>query len=256
MQVNNQVTTITTPLTAVKPLSFFTAEKLLNGTCGYPLQALALQAVNYTSATAIANHADVKMPTAKLETPDQFRDLIFTNPEFETATRPTLDQLSNANIASCALIRDLAEVQESNNGKITRPYAWLAERAQTPTSAILRQYAWFADQSAKLAGEQARLLHIADYKQVEDNAKDRTNANNRERVAFALAEVNSSFKEALLIAPPEELVNILLDLDGFAYNIVALTQAGAQRNIEYGKQRLLKGDYTSIDPEVLLFSQL
>jgi hypothetical protein len=233
----------------------YSATTLLNGSNGEALRGLALSAINFELSRQVSNHPSLKMPTEKLETPDELRDLVMM-PEHIEHDKPKLDQLVDGLIATCALIKDLAGRSDYNaSGQLVHPFAWLAGRARTPQSAVVDSFAWRSNMAAKVAGEQATLLGIANPELVEQKARERADAENKERRDYAIAEVRSVQNVALMTAEENELVELLLDLDGQTFNILKLAKAAAQADVERAKQRLLAGKYAVCDEEIMLFAK-
>lgn len=233
----------------------YTSEQLLNGSAGNALKAVALGAVNFELARLVANHSQLKMPTEKHESPDALRDLV-QMPELERSKdySVNLDTLVNALIASCALIRDLAQTQDfDDNGRISRPFAWMLNSTRTPVSAVESNFSWRSDMSAKVAGEKAHLLGLKDAKAIEEKAKARTDAENAERKAYALAEVNSVTHLSIMEDEEVHLIELLLDLN--CIDILKLAKSSAEASVKRAKARLMAGQYVTIDEEVLLFAK-
>ena len=237
----------------------YSTQKLLSGEHGNALQSLTLSALNWEIGRQLAAHPSLKMPTVRPTTPDEFRDEIVnldteTNDTRGNARKLTLDELSKGLVATLGLIKDLGEVSDfNNNGQIVKPYAWLADRAVTPVSAILGNYSWRSDQAAKVASEQAKLLGL-DADDIASKAKAKADALNAEKIAYAVAEVNSVTSPALMKEESSKLVEILVDLDGVDFNIFKLAKASAQNSLERTKQRVQAGLYATIDEEVILFA--
>ena len=170
----------------------YTATQLLNGSAGNALKAVALTSINFELARQVANHPSLKMPTTKPSSPDALRDLV-QMPEFENqGNGDKLDTLVNGLVASCAMIKDLAQVQDFNDsGQLVRPFAWILTNTRTPAGAVEANFAWRSNMSAKVAGEKALLLGLKNSKEIEQKASIRTDQENAERKAYALAEVNS-----------------------------------------------------------------
>ena len=61
-----------------KPIQkkLYSAETLLNGKEGIALKALTLTALNFNLSALISNHPKLKMPNAKVSTPDEIRDVV------------------------------------------------------------------------------------------------------------------------------------------------------------------------------------
>lgn len=234
----------------------YTFENILNGKHGNGLKAVALSAVNFELSRLIANHPTVKMPTEKVDSPDALRDLI-TLPELEGREQgQKLDALIDGLVATCALIKDLASSSDYDSaGRITRPYAYLIDRAITPQGAIERNFAWRADMSAKVATEQAQLLGIKDAETIGDKARQRSMEQNSERIAYALAEVNSHTNLNLMQEDEVNLLDLLNDLNQQTFNGLALIQASAQSELRRAKRRIEQGLYTKVDEEVILFAK-
>lgn len=235
----------------------YSFETIINGKHGNGLKAVALSAINFELARQIANHPQVKMPTEKVDSPDALRDMI-TLPELEGREfGQKLDVLIDGLVATCALIKDLAcsEDFDSSTGRITRPYAYLIDRAITPQSAIERNFAWRADMSAKVATEQASLLGIKDAETIGDKARQRSMEQNAERIAYALSEVNSNTNLNLMQEDEVNLLDLLNDLNQQTFNGLALVQASAQSELTRAKRRIEQGLYTKVDEEVILFAK-
>lgn len=231
----------------------YSATQLLNGSAGNALKTVALGGVNFQLGAMVSNHPSLKMPTEKHESPDALRDLVQL-PELEGRDDTVrLDTLVTALVASCALIKDLANLQDFNDrGQIVRPFAWMINTVRTPASAVENNYAWRSDMAAKTAGERAMLLGIKDSKAVEEKAKARTDAENQERKNYALAEVNSLTHTSIFEEEETHLIEILLDLN--CIDIVKIAKTSAEAQVKRAKARLLNGQYVTIDDEVLLFA--
>lgn len=234
----------------------YSFENIINGKHGNGLKAVALSAINFELARQIANHPQVKMPTEKVDSPDALRDMI-TLPELEGREfGQKLDVLIDGLVATCALIKDLAGSADYDSaGRITRPYAYLIDRAITPQSAIERNFAWRADMSAKVATEQAQLLGVKDAETIGDKARQRSMEQNAERIAYALSEVNSNTNLNLMQEDEVNLLDLLNDLNQQTFNGLALIQASAQSELQRAKRRIEQGLYTKVDEEVILFAK-
>ena len=234
----------------------YSFETIINGKHGNGLKAVALSAINFELARQIANHPQVKMPTEKVDSPDALRDMI-TLPELEGREfGQKLDVLIDGLVATCALIKDLAGSADYDSaGRITRPYAYLIDRAITPQSAIERNFSWRADMSAKVATEQASLLGIKDSETIGDKARQRSMEQNAERIAYALSEVNSNTNLNLMQEDEVNLLDLLNDLNQQTFNGLALIQASAQSELQRAKRRIEQGLYTKVDEEVILFAK-
>jgi hypothetical protein len=231
----------------------FSATSLLNGINGEALRAMTLSAINFELGRQIANHPTLKMPTSRPDTPDALRDLV-AMPELEGRDTPNpLDHIVDALVASCALIKDVAQRSDfDTSGRIIYPYAWIANSARTPASAVADNFAWRSNMAAKVAGEKAVLLGMSNAKEVEDKAKARNEAENAERMAYALAEVNSVTNTNIMKEDEANLIEMLLDLR--TIDIMKLAKSAAQGAVERARTRLLEGQYATIDEEVLLFA--
>lgn len=234
----------------------YSFDGIINGKHGNGLKAVALSAVNFELARQIANHPQVKMPTEKLDSPDALRDML-TLPELEGREfGQKLDVLIDGLVATCAMIKDLASSSDYDSaGRITRPFAYLIDRAITPQSAIERNFAWRADMSAKVASEQASLLGIKDAETIGDKARQRSMEQNAERIAYALSEVNSNTNMKLLQEDEVNLIDLLNDLNQQTFNGLQLIQASAQSELQRAKRRIEQGLYTKVDEEVILFAK-
>lgn len=234
----------------------YTFDGIISGKHGNGLKAVALSAINFELARQIANHPQVKLPTEVPESPDALRDLI-TLPELEGRDfGQKLDVLIDGLVASCALIKDLASSSDYDSaGRITRPYAYLIDRAITPQGSIERNFAWRADMSAKVATEQAHLLGIKDSETVGEKARQRSMEQNQERINYALSEVNSNTNLNLMQEDEVNLIDLLNDLNQQTFNGLALIQASAQSELQRAKRRIEQGLYTKVDEEVILFAK-
>lgn len=231
----------------------FSATSLLNGSNGEALRALTLSAINFELGRQIANHPSLKMPTARPDSPDALRDLV-QMPELEGRDKVTpLDSLTDGLVASCAMIKDVAQRSDFDTaGRIIYPYAWIANSARTPASAVMDQYSWRSNMAAKVAGEKATMLGMKNAKEVEEKARARTDAENKERMDYALAEVNSNTNVNIMKEDESTLIELLLDLR--TIDIMKLAKNAAQGSVERARTRLLEGQYATIDEEVLLFA--
>ena len=243
-------------VTQIKP-ALYTFEKAITGLNGNAILAASLSAINFELSRQVANHHALKMPVVKPETPDDLRDLLVI-PELEgrTSEAPRLDTLVNALIASCMLIKDLAQVIDFDEaGRQTRPYAYLLERAITPISAVTRNFEWRADMASKAAIDQAHQLGMIDAEQIGQRAKERSVKQNAERIKYALAEIKSVAHDSLVSEEATKLQEMLIDLDGIAYNGLQLTHNSANASIASAKKRLEQGQFVTVDPELILFAK-
>jgi hypothetical protein len=169
---------------------------------------------------------------------------------------PTLDALVDGLIASCALIKDVASmIDYDTSGRQFRPFSYILERTRTPISCIESTYDWRADMTAKVAGEQAVMLGIKDTKAIEEKAKARALAESAERKAFAMAEIQSVIRASLMNEESAHLIELLVDLNQKTFDGLRLAHASANAQITSAKKRLEAGQYTVVDPEVILFAQ-
>ena len=235
----------------------YTTESLLAGTHGNALKGVILSTLNWTLASQLANHKSLKMPTEKLDTPDALRDLMAFPEHNGRKTPATADQLTTGVLATCAMLRDLGQaVDYSATGTLIYPFAWLADRASTPASAINSHYEWRNDMAARVAGEQAQLLNLSvkEREQIEVQARYRTTAQNQELKAYAIAEANSLTDLKVLELDNPDLIEVLVDLDGIAFDGLRLAHASACNTVNRAKQRLMSGLFTTVDEEVVLFA--
>lgn len=234
----------------------YSFENVLNGKHGNGLKALALSAVNFELSRQIANHPLLKMPTEKVESPDELRAMI-TLPELEGREfGQKLDALIDGLVATCALIKDLAQTSDYDTaGRITHPYAYMVDRAITPVAAVERNFAWRADMSAKVATEQAALLGVKDAETIGDKARQRSMEQNKERMNYALAEVNSNTNINVMKEDEVNLIDLLMDLNQTTFDGLKLLQAAAGNEMERAKRRIEQGLYTRVDEEVILFAK-
>jgi hypothetical protein len=257
MSKANKVVSITseTPIVTEVPKVKYSLEGIISGRHGQAIQALGLSAINFELARQVSNHESLKMPTTQVDTPDALRDLMVM-PELEGRSNVvSLDLLVDGLIATCALIKDVAStVDYDSAGRQIRPYAYILDRCRTPISAIDSTYDWRADMTAKVAGEQAHLLGITDTAGIEAKAKARALAQSAERKAYAMAEVQSVLRPQLMTAESSELVDILLDLDGKCFDGFKLAHNSANAQCVSAKKRLEAGQYTVVDPEVVIFA--
>ena len=247
----------TAKVSTIKSTVIYTTEGLLNGRHGPALQALTLSALNFELSRQVANHSSLKMPTEKVSTPDDLRDLMVM-PELEGRTKDpvTLDLLLDGLVATCALIKDVAStVDYDTSGRQVRPFEYILARTRTPISAIESTYDWRADMAAKVASEQAALLGITDTAGIEAKAKARALGDTKERKAYALAEVNSLVRPSLMQEESAKLIEMLVDLDSKAFNGLLLAHNSANANLAGAKRRLEAGQYTTVDSEVVLFAK-
>lgn len=232
----------------------YNVTSLLNGKHGIGLQAISTASCNFILSSQLSNHPDLKMPTVKVVTPDELRDIVNFG-EFVKVEPIKLSKLVDGVMATCGLIKDIAEYKDvSTSGSVSRPYAWMTEKVRTPASAITNRYKWLSDNTAKTAGIQATLLKMPNAQEIEQKARDRSIAQNQERIAYAIAQVNSLTHLGLLKEDSSKLVDILVELDGEAYDIMAITRASALAEVARATARLLKGDFTRIDEEVAIFA--
>ena len=232
----------------------YTPETLLNGKEGIALKALTLTALNFNLSALISNHPKLKMPSGKVSTPDEIRDVVSFG-EFEKKEPIQLDILCGASLASCGLLKDVAEHQDiSKTGSIIRPYAWILERVRTPYTSVIKRFDWIYSNTAKTIGVQATMLNLPNVAELEANARIKSEQQNKERLAYALAEVNSATHPAILKQDEQQLIDILLDLDGKAFDIIQVAILSAQAEVARTKARILNNDYTRIDAEVILFA--
>ena len=249
--------TSTATVTPIVPAKHYSFEKALTGTHGNAIQALTLSAINFELSRQVANHPSLKQPTETITTPDDLRDLMVI-PELEGRTKDpvTLDLLVDGLIATCALIKDVASIVDyDTQGRQIRPFEYILARTRTPISAIESTYDWRADMAAKVAGEQAALLGITDTGSIEAKAKARALGDTKERKAYALAEISSIVRPSLMQEESSKLIEILVDLDGKAFNGLLLAHNAAVANVAGAKRRLEAGQYTTVDSEVVLFAK-
>lgn len=234
----------------------YSFEGIISGKHGNGLRACALSAINFELSRQIANHKQVKMPTEKVESPDELRDMI-TLPELEGREfGQKLDALIDGLVATCALIKDLAQSSDYDAaGRITHPYAYLIDRTITPQAAIERNFAWRADMAAKVATEQAHLLGIKEAELIGQKAHKRAMEQNQERINYALAEVNSNTNLNVMKEDEVNLIDLLNDLNQQTFNGMKLIQASAQAELARAKRRIEQGLYTRVDEEVILFAK-
>jgi hypothetical protein len=229
---------------------------LLAGTNGNTLKGILLSALNFELSRQIANHPQLKMPVEKVDSPDDLRaEMVLPELEGREFTQK-LDVLIDGLVASCALIKDLAQVADyDKQGRIVYPFRYLAERARTPISSVESNFAWRDDMSAKMAGEQAKLLGIKDTEKVEENARKRSQLQNQELINYALAEVNSNTNLNLMKEDSAHLEELLTDLNQTTFDGLKLAHTSAQNAVQRAKARLEAGLYTTIDEEVVLFAK-
>lgn len=242
--------------TRVKPAVKYTFEGLVNGRHGPAIQALTLSAINFELSRQVANHEKLKMPVETVDTPDSLRDMMVM-PELEGRTKDpvTLDLLVDGLIATCALIKDVAStIDYDTAGRQIRPFEYIMNRCRTPISAIESTYDWRADMTAKVAGEQAVLLGITDTTAIEAKAKARALAQSNERKAYAMQEVQSVMRTSLMAEESSKLIEMLVDLDGKCFDGFRLAHNSATAQCVGAKRRLEAGQYTVVDPEVVLFA--
>lgn len=235
----------------------YTFEKAISGTHGTAIQALALSAINFELSRQISNHPSLKMPVDKPASPDDLRALLVI-PELDgrTADAVSLDLLIDANIATCALTKDVASTTDfDTNGRQVRPFAYLIDRIRTPISSIEATYDWRADMAAKVAVEQASLLGIKDTTLIETKAKERAIGDMKERKAYAIAEVNSLIRPSIMNEETSKLIEMIVDLDGKAFNGLLLTHNAAVASVASATRRLEAGKFVTVDSEVVLFAK-
>lgn len=233
----------------------YSLETLLTGSNGPACNALTLSSLNFELGRQVSNHPDLKMPSTAIASPDDLRSLMVM-PEFEGQNKPpALDLLVDALVATCGLIKDVAEtIDYDTSGRMFRPYAYILERARTPVSCIESTYEWRAEQTGKVASEQANILGLKNPDEIAKKAIARAKGEQAERKAYAVAEVASHIHAGLITEEASKLIEILLDLDGTAYNGLVLAHNTANNQIAGAKKRLEAGQYTTIDSEVLLFA--
>lgn len=229
---------------------------MLLGKNGNAIKGLVLTSINFELSRQIANHPSVKMPVSRPDSPDDMRALL-TLPELEGREfGQKLDALCDGLIATCALIKDLAQTSDYDSaGRITHPFRYLIDRVRTPASSIISNFEWRADMSAKVAEEQAQMLGVADPKAVGDKARERNKGENQERINYAIAEVNSQTNINLMKEDESLLIELLIDLNQKTFDAVRLAHNSAQAELTRAKKRLEAGLYTTIDPEIIIFAK-
>lgn len=236
----------------------YTFEKAVNGSHGMAIYVNTLTALNFNLAMQLSNHPALKMPVDKPISPDDLRDPCEL-PELEISKQEPvkLDSISDALLATAYLL-NLASTYKDydpNTGRETTPFAYVKDRILTPYKAIQRQYEWRADMAAKVATEQAALIGIKDSADIGNKAKERSNLQNKEKIAYALAELDSIANYNLRNEPNEKLIEILVDLDGKAYNGLLLSSNLANASMENARKRLANGQYVNVDVELALFAK-
>lgn len=236
----------------------YTFERAITTTHGMAIYATALSAVNFTLAQQLANHKDLKMPTVKVDSPDDLRDPM-QMPELEgrTADPITLDIIANGLIASASLMNSLSYFEDYDpaTGRHTMPYSYLRDRIQTPFKAVQRQYEWRDDMASKAAQEQALILGIKDTNDIGKKAKERSKAQNKERMDYALTELQSVCQYSLQDEAQNKLQEMLIDLDGKCYNGLLITSNLANASMANARKRLTAGLYAFVDNELALFAK-
>lgn len=241
-------------------MTSYTSNSLLSGENGYHLKALALSSLNFYVGSQLANHEDTKESIVQHnEIGEGIEDDLsstFQSSEVERIKIP-LDALASVCIATYALLQDLGDLPlEGDNGTISTPFAWLKDRAMTPTKAVLAAYQWRSDTAAKAAAEKAALLGMENASEVASKTLERSKAALKERMMYALAEVKSVSDNSIATLDNDQLVNLIEDnLDLIKVNLVKMTKAAADRDIQRAKARLSDGLFASFDIEVLLFSK-
>jgi hypothetical protein len=124
----------------------------------------------------------------------------------------------------------------------------------TPFKAVKRQYEWRDDMASKSAQEQALVLGIKDTNDIGEKAKARSQAQNKERLDYALAELNSVCQYSLQDNPQDKLQEMLIDLDGKCYNGLLITSNLANANMANARKRLTQGLYAFVDNELAIFA--
>jgi hypothetical protein len=221
------------------------AEKILSGAYGNAVKALTLSALNWTACAALTRHPDLKQPANRGFVEDA-RDEVKL-PELESAITPdTLDTLTARVVASYLLCEQMRRITETNErGQIVRPFEYLKPR--TPSDAIRSTFAWRADMQAKELATKAEMMGL-DPKAVAEKARNQAAGQNAERMAYALAEANSSTNKGMMNWDDSELVEILLDME-----VIQTATNAAENAISRAKARIESGLWADVDAELLLF---
>lgn len=215
------------------------AEKILNGTYGVGVQILTLSAINWQACIKMVQHPSLKQE--KATNPEQFRDEVKL-PEQQEEKNLTLAEIVNIVTASYLLTKEKAN---TNN-----EYSWV--NAKTPLQAIQSFFDWRASAQAKIIAAQARMLGMSDEEAntayAMADAKEK--ARNAEAIAYAMAEVNSATNENMKNWDTDSLMEIILNS---SMNIEDLAITAGERSIERARNRIKKGQFANIDPEIMAF---
>jgi hypothetical protein len=226
------------------------AEQILSGECGLAVKGLALSALNWQLAGMLTRHPSIKAPTNRGGIEDT-RDEVKL-PELEHQSDGIkLDQLTSWLVASYLLTEEVRRTTDVDMmGRSFRPFEYL--KPKTPSMAIREHFAWRAKQQGQELAAKATLLKMGNAGQIAERAAKVAEGQQAEKLAYALEEVASVTNANLRDWPSEELIGLLLDCP---LDIVEITKTAAENAVNRAKARIEQGLWSSLDEEVILFTQ-